>query len=110
MTDNAVIPADPGNVDYVAYLAWVAQGNTALPVASPTTNQLLAEFVASVQLALDNSDTTMHRIAEGVALGLTTWTTADVASWVSYRRELRAQLHATVVGTLAAKPAYPAGT
>ena len=29
--DNAVIPFDKDNVDYQAYLAWVAQGNTPLP-------------------------------------------------------------------------------
>ena len=28
-TDNAAIPKDEGNTDYQAYLAWVAEGNTA---------------------------------------------------------------------------------
>lgn len=31
--DQAVIPADPGNRDYVAYLNWVAAGNAPEPAA-----------------------------------------------------------------------------
>ena len=31
ITDNVCIPFDPDNVDYQAYLAWVAEGNTPTP-------------------------------------------------------------------------------
>jgi hypothetical protein len=37
IADNAFIPFDPQNVDYQAYLAWVAQGNTAQPADTTTT-------------------------------------------------------------------------
>jgi len=31
LSDNTIIPFDPDNTDYQAYLAWVAEGNTPLP-------------------------------------------------------------------------------
>jgi hypothetical protein len=35
LSDNAFIPFDTQNVDYVAYLAWVAAGNEPLPADEP---------------------------------------------------------------------------
>lgn len=109
-SDNAVIPIAPGNADYQAYQAWLADGNAPDPIPSPTTDQLLATFKASVQAALDKSDITMLRVAEATTLGLTTPTTADVVVWVMYRRDLRSLLSATIPGTLPSPPAYPANT
>jgi hypothetical protein len=31
LPDNAMIPFDPANTDYQAYLKWVSEGNTPLP-------------------------------------------------------------------------------
>ena len=32
LSDNAFIPCDPANTDYKAYLEWLEEGNTPLPV------------------------------------------------------------------------------
>jgi hypothetical protein len=31
LSDNAFIPFDPANTDYIAYLKWIEEGNVALP-------------------------------------------------------------------------------
>jgi hypothetical protein len=36
LSDNAFIPFDPANTDYMAYLAWLAEGNEPLPADEPT--------------------------------------------------------------------------
>ncbi len=66
------------------------------------------ENKAAARQALTASDLTMDRIAEGVSLGLTTWTTADVIAFVQYRRSLRTA--ATTGVALPERPSYPAGT
>lgn len=83
-------------------------------VVPPTAAQQWTDYQQQAKSALDATDTTMHRIAEGVALGLTSWTAADVAAWVNYRKALRAILSetqpSTIPTSLPTKPAYPAGT
>jgi hypothetical protein len=34
LSDNAYIPMDPANTDYIAYLKWLEEGNTPLPADS----------------------------------------------------------------------------
>jgi hypothetical protein len=36
LSDNAFIPFDNQNTDYVAYLAWCAEGNVPTPADQPT--------------------------------------------------------------------------
>jgi hypothetical protein len=109
-SDGATIPVDSSNVDYGAYLAWVAAGNAATPYTAPAPTW--ASFQASAKAALDDSDTTMHRVTEAIALGLNTAGGADVVAFVNYRRALRAIVSAEsgTPGTLPTKPPYPAGT
>lgn len=35
LSDGAIVPLDPGNIDYQAYLAWVAEGNAPEPAVTP---------------------------------------------------------------------------
>jgi|SRR5580704_1920509 hypothetical protein len=92
---------------------WLFDGSSFSPVISrsevpvPTAIQ---SFVESAWRAMIEADNTMHRIQEGVSLGFTTWTTADVVTWVNYRRSLRSLMNATTVQVLPIKPPYPAGT
>ena len=81
------------------------------PVLTPSLVQMLSEFQQSAQTALSATDTTFARIQEAITLGLTTATDPSVIEWIEYRKALRAEVRATVVGALATKPTtYPAGT
>lgn len=51
--DGALIPDDVANTDYKAYLKWLSEGNTPLPVDPPTPEQIQADFTARIQQRLD---------------------------------------------------------
>ena len=38
LSDNAFIPFDQQNTDYVAYLAWLAEGNAPTPADEPNND------------------------------------------------------------------------
>ena len=123
---EAQIPSDAVEItqeEHQALMVAQSEGKIIQPDANgapeavdfvPTTAQQWAAYQQGAQKGLSDSDTTMHRIAEGVALGRTSWTAADVVAWVDYRRLLRSILSeaqpATIPQALPAKPAYPAGT
>lgn len=131
MTQKAIGPSFPDELKAAGLLGlpffWDASGDitfdpsmTAAQVSAveavyaahnPATPSWSA-YQQSAQSALDDSDTTMHRVTEAIALGLNIAASADVVAFVNYRRALRAIVSAAsgTPGALPTRPAYPAGT
>ncbi|MDE2104742.1 MAG: hypothetical protein KGL39_46325 [Patescibacteria group bacterium] len=84
------------------------------PTPEMVSAQAWTTYKAQAAAALSKSDTTVARISEAIALGVTSWTATDVVTWMKYRRALRAILSqtqpASVPTALPSAPAYPAGT
>lgn len=51
--DGAFIPADSGNTDCQAYLAWLDAGGVPLPADQLTPDQVAAAFTSAIQQRLD---------------------------------------------------------
>jgi len=54
ITDNAFIPPDPANIDYVAYMEWVEAGNMPepAPIPEPPVELTPAEKLAASGLTV----------------------------------------------------------
>lgn len=54
LADLAYIPADPANTDYQDYVAWVEDGNAALPADPPPPSPTAAEKLAAAGLTVED--------------------------------------------------------
>lgn len=59
-SDGASIPADPNNVDYAAYLAWIAEGNTPEP-ADPIPAATALEQIRALEAQHADAQARMTR-------------------------------------------------
>ena len=59
--DGACIPFDPANIDYVAYLVWLEEGNTPNPYVPPppAPEPTIEEKLTSVGLSIDDLKTAL---------------------------------------------------
>ena len=88
--DGAHIPADPLNADYAAYLAWEAQGNTALPADPPEPAPLLPVSPRQIRQALSRAGL-RTAVETAIAAG-----DQDGKDWWEFATQFE-RLHPTVV-------------
>lgn len=79
--DNAYVPDDPGNRDWVTYQAWLKAGNTADPVPQPSTDDLWKEIRSKRDELLAACDWSV--------LPDSPLTSTDLATAKQYRNTLR---------------------
>lgn len=54
LIDGASIPADPANMDYADYLAWVEAGGIPDPVEPPDPREAILAEIASLEATVTN--------------------------------------------------------
>jgi hypothetical protein len=71
-SDGTMIPTDPGNVDYAAFLEWVAEGNTPTPYKAPPppVAPVIADSAASLLRAQATRLAAKGRTADALAATL----------------------------------------
>lgn len=79
LADGASIPADPANTDYVAYLAWLAEGNTPEPAPQDSIESRRATVWEKVKAE-------RKRRTEGGVLVNTHWFQTDSDSRIQFLR------------------------
>lgn len=62
LADGAEIPANAGNPDYAAYLAWKGEGNTPEPVPARTAEELEAEKLDLLAIGRANREIILNRL------------------------------------------------
>jgi hypothetical protein len=76
LADNAFIPTDPNNRDWIAYQAWLAAGNTPDPAPTPSppttisASAFLARFTQAEQEAVWAACASTPPLGVGLANGL----------------------------------------
>lgn len=72
VTDNAVIPFDPGNTDYAEYLVWLAEGNTPEPYVPPPAPPVTEVTALQGLLAIDHA---------GLSVEYTVWANSPLRTF-----------------------------
>lgn len=67
-SDNALIPTDPANVDYAAFLAWQTAGGVADPYVAPLADQATAALTAKINAGIAITSTGTPAISATYAL------------------------------------------
>jgi hypothetical protein len=95
LADNAMIPADPGNADYQAYLAWQGAGNTPAPIPGIPVATLIANAQAQVRSMRVNAFATLAGMQ---SQALATGDTATAVAISGLQNSLKALPDISVTG------------